>query len=152
MTKKKNSFWGYGIALTYIVFFIAVMATVFFSFTKDVNLVTEDYYEQEIEYQNKINRLEETNKLNYKPSINVTKKFILIGFPDSLEYSKLSGKINFYRPSDHKNDFSLDLDLTSEFRQEISTDKLNIGYWKINLEWIYDNKNYLIEKSFFVEK
>ncbi|MBI9072832.1 MAG: FixH family protein [Melioribacteraceae bacterium] len=151
MQKKKSSFWGYGIALTYIVFFIAVMAVVFFSFTKDVNLVTDDYYQEEIEYQDKINILEKTNKLNYKPIINKQKELVEIGFPDSLDYSKISGKIFFYRPSNSKNDFTIELDLSTDFTQKISTDKLTIGYWKIHLSWEYDNQNYLIEESFFME-
>ena len=49
--------WGKGIFIFYSLFVVAILSVVYFAFTQEVNLVSEDYYQQEIAYESQIERI-----------------------------------------------------------------------------------------------
>ncbi len=56
--KKKGSFWnwGTGITITFIIYCALVIAAVARSFQEDVHLVTDEYYKEELQFQQQIDR------------------------------------------------------------------------------------------------
>lgn len=137
--------WGKGIFAAYTVFMIVVLGTVAFTTTVDVDLVADDYYEQEIKYQNEIDKKNRTNQLTEQVDVILEKENVKISFPKN-SYEYISGKINFYRPSDEKLDFSLDIKIDSTVSQIIPRGKLAKGLWKVKVDWRHFNQEYLNEK------
>lgn len=138
--------WGTLITLTYTVFLVIVLSTVVFTFGIDVNLVTEDYYEQELEYGNKIAKINRANALPEKPEISLKQNFVEFKFPDMFPPEKISGNILFFRPSDRNRDKSFKIELNSERKQFVPSDKLQIGHWKIKIDWAVNGTEYYTEK------
>ena len=61
----KNSLrWPVGIAVIYIFFMVVVIGVVIFSTYHKVDLVSDDYYEQEMRYQQQIDRIERAGSLS----------------------------------------------------------------------------------------
>ena len=79
--------WGKGIAVVYILFVIGTLSFVTFAFTQKVELVSNDYYAQEIDYQNRIEQTERANALEEHVDINYdtnnnSGKILLCNYPN----------------------------------------------------------------------
>ena len=141
--------WGVGIFAAYVVFMIVVLGTVAFTTTVDVDLVADDYYEQELKYQNEIDKKERTRQLSEQVGIKLENENLKIFYP-KLFAPSISGKINFYRPADQKLDFVLDIKTDTTGLQFVSTQKLAKGFWKIKVNWFYSGEEYLNEKNIVI--
>jgi len=147
----KNKFsWGTGIVIGIIIFVvISVTMTVIFM-TQDVSLVSDNYYEKSLSYQDEIDKQSRTNSLNENVSINFNGEEIKIAFPSTYLNKEISGEIFFYRPSDSKLDFKLPLQLV-EGNQIIPVERIEKGFWRIKLNWIVDGNGYYNERAITIE-
>lgn len=141
--------WGWKITLSYILFFIIIMSFVFFSFTQDVNLVTENYYEKELEYQNHIDKVNRTNSLPEKLEISYNKDLIKAEFPNMFIDEEIKGNFVLYRPSNGKEDITIPIELT-ENKQFIGTEKLSTGLWRLKVDWNAKGISYFNEKLIMI--
>ncbi|MCX7876043.1 MAG: FixH family protein [Melioribacteraceae bacterium] len=146
---KINFNWGTGIALSYIIFVLGTLLMVFIFMNQDVGLETDDYYAKGLEYQKQIDKIERTNQLNEQLDIIQKKDSIIFNFPKIFESEKISGEIYFYRPSSNTKDFKVKIELTNS-NQQIFTNKLDKGLWKIKVDWFANNQNYYNEKIIMI--
>lgn len=141
--------WGTGIVLAFLAFISFIM---YFIITMNTNtkyehdLVTEDYYKQELEFQNDINK--EKNAKNLVKNLNweKTDKGLTIIFPEDLEISNITGKVFLYRPSDKQFDFDTSISLSNHYLL-IPDKRLLDGRWNIKVDWQYNGKSYLYKKE-----
>jgi len=144
---KKKANWGTGIFISYALFmFLAILAAVYFM-NQEVDLVTDDYYQQEIKYQDQIDKIERTNALPEKPAIDFDGVGVKVSFPESLFKKNVTGKIHFYRPSNPAKDFDIPLNVNTEGFQLISTKKMETGFWRLKLNWKMEGNEYYSEKE-----
>jgi len=128
---------------------LAILTAVYFM-NQDVNLVTDDYYQQEIKYQDQIDKIERTNALPEKPAIDFDGEGVKVSFPEALLIKNVIGKIHFYRPSNPKLDFDLPLSLSDDGVQIVSTKKMETGFWRLKMYWAMDGKDYYNEKEVII--
>lgn len=140
--------WGKKIALVYLSF-VAFMGFMVWKCLqqKDINLVSEDYYQKEIAYQNNIDQMNNTNQLSKELTFNYKSdsQQIMLDFPK--ESIGSTGEINFYRPSDAKKDFALKLDIANTESQSIPVASLDKGLWVVKVSWNKDGKGYYKEEK-----
>jgi hypothetical protein len=136
--------WGKGILLTIIGFVALIMTLVVISVRMDgIELVTENYYQAEINYQDRIDQESSALRLDRKViTYHSIDKNLVLDLP-----SGTNGKLQLFRPSDATLDreiavTALDSNLTS-----VSLKDLKLGYWKVQLSWIEAGKNYYEEKK-----
>lgn len=134
--------WGKSIALFYGLFVVALLAVVAFSFTQDVNLVADDYYKQELAYEDQINRIRNTDSLDEKPTMVLKGNYVELAFPENLEPK---GYVLFFRPSDAKKDRKIAIGLGADKRQQIDFSTEEKGLWKARLTWTQGSKEYYQE-------
>lgn len=143
---KTKISWGTGILIGIIIFVvISITMTVIFM-TQDVNLVTDKYYENSLEYQNEIDKQNRTKALDEEVKINFSGEVINILFPSTYLEKNISGEIYFYRPSNPALDFKLPLHLDAEGNQIISVERLGKGFWRLKMNWTMNEDGYYIEK------
>jgi hypothetical protein len=147
MNKSKFN-WGTGILITIIVFMTITISTVVYLMNQDVDLVAKDYYDKGIHHQDKIDRMNRANAIGDEMSIILENGFIKLRFPKAFTQKKISGSIQFYRPSDSKKDFTLPLSIDTSAQQFIPTKSIEKGYWKVELNWTQDSLDYYKESSF----
>jgi nitrogen fixation protein FixH len=116
-----------------------------------VHLVADDYYDQEIKYQQQIDRMERTNKLDEKNIIVFNGTTVNVSIPKSLLNKNLTGEIYFYRPSDEKSDIKIQLLTDSLGLQVIPVSSLEKGLWTVKINWITGDKEYYTEKRIRLE-
>ncbi len=142
--------WGTGIALTIIVFMAAVISLVVYAHTLDVNLVSDNYYEQELKHQVLIDKKIRTQKLTEQLSTSLTGENIIVQFPRLFKSYEITGSIYLFRPSNRKEDLLVHLNLSSELQQIISTASLKQGLWRLKIDWTAGDSSYYNEKTIMI--
>lgn len=145
--------WGKGITITIILFtgFILFLVITCVRQT-DINLVSSDYYEQEIAYQQVINKMNNTTSLSAKPEIKTgADGTVWIDFSEMANYRSMSGDVLFFRPSDPKLDLRVHLSLDTNGRQEIAKGALQRGKWVCKINWQTEGKDYYIETPLIIQ-
>ena len=141
--------WGTGIVIAFIIFIAFIMYFVISMLTDkkfDHDLVTEDYYQEELLHQNEIDKELNAKELSKNVSWTKTNEGIEIVFPDNLDYKKITGKVFLYRPSNKKLDSETTISLSSH-KMLIPGDQLLDGRWNIKIDWQYMGKPYLLRES-----
>jgi hypothetical protein len=142
--------WGLRILILYGAFMALILFMVFRTMNESVDLVSENYYQDELKFQGQIDRENQSAALSQSPLANVSEKEVEVKFPGSISKEKISGTIKFYRPSDSSRDFSTALQLDSAGTQHISAEKLEKGIYQIQLTWTSAGKNFYNEIPIYI--
>ncbi|WP_139957644.1 FixH family protein [Flavicella sediminum] len=141
--------WGTGIVAAFVLFISFILYFVIKTSTDttyEYDLVAEDYYKDELEYQQKIDRLENSRTLKNNVVATITTAGILINFPKELNQEDIKGKVSLYRPSNQVLDREIPLSLSNSSLL-IPKKVLVDGRWDIHIEWSYKDTKYLYKKS-----
>lgn len=137
--------WGTGIVIAFIAFMSFIM---YFIITMSVNdkydfdLVTEDYYGQELQFQTELNREEHSKTLKKNLTWKKTEDGITIIFPEDIDLNLVKGKVFLYRPSNKQFDFEIPISLSNQ-NLLIPDKRLLGGRWNIKVDWEYNTNSYI---------
>ncbi|MCX7611471.1 MAG: FixH family protein [Ignavibacterium sp.] len=140
---KKIS-WGTGILISIIIFMILTISTTIYLMNQKVDLVTDDYYLKGLDYQKQIDIEKRSTDFSDKILIDYDGQFVIISFPETLKSNLVNGEILFYRPSDSNLDITIPIKLENQ-KQIIPVSTLKKGFWRIKINWNYNNNNYYKE-------
>jgi hypothetical protein len=143
--------WGTGIVIGIIIFVVISVTMTIIFMTQDVNLVTEKYYENSLQYQSEIDNQSRTLALNEEIEIRYNGQAVNIIFPTLFASKKVSGELFFYRPSDPSLDFKIPLLLDERGSQIIPTERIAKGFWRLKLNWMMDGNGYYNERAITIE-
>ncbi|KAA2218780.1 FixH family protein [Maribacter flavus] len=141
--------WGTGIVLAFIgfigfiLFFVVRMST-----DKRANhdLVTEDYYRQELAYQKEIDAQNNATKDINKLQVRKSPDGLEIRFPEKVNPKEIKGTVSLYRPSNKQLDFDLPISLSNNHLL-IPDNRLLDGRWDIKVSWNYNGTDYLHKEN-----
>lgn len=142
--------WPTGIVIALSAFIIFILSFVYkavFVPGYDHHLVSDDYYKDEMNYQQEIDKLNKAAALNEDVTLTKVAEGLLIKFPKEFDPEKIGGTISFQRPSNEKIDFQLPIKLTTD-DYLISENNLAQGIWNVKIEWTYNNNTYLFKEKF----
>lgn len=145
--------WGLKIILSFIVFAAGIGLLVYVSFSKNIDLVSENYYEQEIKYQQRIDLLKNSENFNKDVNMSLNDDHLRIHIPPSYQKTISSLTINFYRSDNAKKDFTVQPEINDAGIYDIPTSDLHKGNWKVRIELkdtLNNSSAYFCEKSIFV--
>lgn len=134
--------WGSGIALLYSGFVIGILTLVVMSSRQKVDLVTENYYEEELGFQKKIDKIERTRQLKQPLLWGVNQEGIQIRYPEEMRGLGISGKIKLYCPADNGKDTEFSVQPDSTLQQLIPASKLRAGRYQLQIDWQADTATY----------
>ena len=137
--------WGVKITMLYAGFVLFIATMVSMSISQKVDLVSEDYYEQELQFQDKINLFDRTQALSNQLSWQVQKDELTLDFPAQFRGKQTSGKVFFFRPSDAVLDKSMKIQADTLTTKSISIKTLKKGLYKIQINWEVENIQYYNE-------
>lgn len=134
--------------MLYSAFVIMTLSMVIFFMSQKVDLVADDYYKQEIQYQGQIDKI--SNAKSLKEPIGYAyssqSRIVKLSFPNEHVEQGLAGKIHFYRPANSNEDKEFDLRINEAGEQIISISGLSRGLWKIKISWNSGGKEFYDEK------
>jgi hypothetical protein len=138
--------WGWRIVFLYGSFVVLMVGMAVLAFQQDFDLVADDYYEQEIAFQGRIDQLTNAAEDNQKVVIINTANTIQLVFANLV----LDAKIHFFRPSDDTMDFKLE-EARVDSQMNVSLDRFSKGKYLVKVEWKANGKTYFQEDDLFIE-
>lgn len=137
--------WGKKITLAYLSFVALMVFMVYMCFQqKDIFLVTENYYEAELAYEDVIVKKQNARALSSEVGIDFVDVGVGLDFPQECVGSK--GTVTFYRPSSSNLDVVMPLDLTSATSQVFPTGGMT-GNYLLKIDWTQNGKGYYVEEK-----
>ncbi len=112
------------------------------------HLVSEDYYKDELYYQQEIDKMNNSSKLSQNVKVDRVGEGVLVTFPDDMDFTKIKGIAYFQRPSDERLDFQKNISI-SDHKMLITDEKLINGRWNVKIDWKYGDDEYLFKESVF---
>jgi hypothetical protein len=129
----KKFHWGWGIAIFYTAFAVFILTMVYQSTQHKVELVTPDYYAQELKYQERIDQIENARRLKKPLQWEVQGRQIHLQFPFTGKHVK--AKILFYKPDSSAKDVAVECAPDDSGRCIVTSDKLEAGVYQMQIEW-----------------
>lgn len=140
--------WGHKIGLVYVGFVVFMLTLVVLCIKqKDIFLVTENYYSDELAYETRIQKVRNANALGNDLQILVKNDVDSVNIDLTKKSIGSTGSVVFYRPSSEKMDFKIPMNLDYNGQQRIYTGKLADGLWTVKLEWENAGQEYYKEQK-----
>jgi hypothetical protein len=127
--------WEYAVAGFFVFFILGVLAVVFLTLDDRNDLVTEHYYDAEIQYQQQIDRIDRTKGLAEQPTIELVSEGVRIRFPNEFRQGDLTGTVHVYRPDDKRMDLQIPVGPDSANVQLVPAALLSPGRWNVQVTW-----------------
>lgn len=133
---------GKWIVVAFVMFaaFIGTLVTV--CVRQDVSLVSKNYYQEELQFQQQIERSKNTRALETRPVVALDGKKLTVAFNQSQPVEDAT--LNLFCPSNAKMDrtFKLSADHNA---QSFDLNELNSGMYRVRLRWTMGNKQFYQE-------
>jgi hypothetical protein len=140
--------WGTKIGIVYTVFVLFILGMVYLAFGEKFDLVTEDYYAQEIAFQEKIDSKNRLNNLDKELNIKLESGELIIYFPHGVN-TQIQGKVNCFRPSDENKDFEVKVNTTAA-KQSIPLEQFVKGKYTLKIDWKAEDEHYYTEQIIII--
>ena len=116
-------------------------------FSVPVDLVSKDYYKDEIAYQQVIDGTKNANALAGKTTIVQLPSFVDIQLPAEMKNQFVKGTILFYCPSNVANDRHFELSTNGDAHQQLDIKKINKGNYTVKIDWNSNKTHYYSEQT-----
>lgn len=140
--------WGHKILITYLAFVFGILFLVYKANQEKFDLVTDNYYDAELKYQDVINQKQRVAELSALPVISHSTNSVTIQMPQEFLNKNLNGELYLYRPSDAAKDIRKKFS-TQNASVRISLDKDLSGSYEVKLSWQAEGKTFYNEQRIF---
>ena len=150
--KRRIHPWAIGVTAVVILVPVAFVLLALIAVRSDRNLVTDDYYEKDLRYQDRIDALRRARALLVKPVIeyDASSPACTVQFPDSAHWTPIRGSIRLYRSADRRSDREVPLQLDRQASQTLPTRSMEKGLWLVQLSWKVRDLDYYLEERVFI--
>ncbi len=151
--QTKGSGWGKGVFFLYGGFVVFMLALVFFVSYHDIELVDDNYYQQELAYQDQIDRVNRTRQLDGQMLVTYDRPsgMVLIDYPVESVGVTLTGTVTMVRPSNSELDTEFPVSVDSLGRQYIDATQMTKGLWRTKVFWVNGTEDYFSEHVLIIE-
>ena len=140
---------GKWIVITFLLFtaFIGTLVTI--CLRQDISLVSKNYYKEELQYQDQIHRLNNTEKLTDKPTLKISGEKMVVMFSDDMH--AITGRVKLFCPSDETMDRTFKLHVTDQNGQTFDVHGAKKGMYHVQLTWRTDlNEEYYLDEIIYL--
>lgn len=135
---------GKWITLSFVLFAAFIATLVVICVREDVNLISRDYYQQELKHSEKMERQQNYLNLPQKPDIRFASGEVSLSLPF---YSDItSGSIQIQRPSDARLDETFQFQTPDTSEVQFQLRQWQPGLYRVSVTFIMKGKEYSTEK------
>jgi hypothetical protein len=151
-TSPRVNLWPISIISFFSVAILGCITFVTFCSRHPADLISPNYYEDEVKYQGHIDRLQQTRERASLASVSYDTgtRTIMVSIPSEIAAGNPTGQIQLYRPSALNQDQLVKLELDARGRQTLNAAKLLPGLWKIRVSWTVAEHQYFIDQRLVV--
>jgi hypothetical protein len=148
-SSSRISLWPISIICFFTVAIIGCVTFVAFCSRHPADLISANYYEDEVKYQGQIDRLQHTQEHAPAASVQYDKqtRSITVSVPAEMASARPSGQIQLYRPSALNLDRTIKLELTAQGLQTIDAANLLPGLWKVRVSWTVADRQFFMDQK-----
>ena len=143
--------WGNKLVIVFLAFGTLMIYMVTRCIQTPVNLVTKEYYKDELAYQEVIDGTNKANKLSSQVSISQYAEYITLQLPQEMNNKSLTGNVWFYCPASSKKDKRFILKVDNQGLQRISKDAFMPGRYTVKFRWENGEDAYYSEQSLNIQ-
>ena len=148
---QPRSLWPYAIISAFAIFIAGTIGLIVLACSHKTDLVSADYYEQEIKFQNRLDQLRRTKELNTGVVVyDASKQQITISLPGGQSHRAVSGRVQLYRPSAAGLDRQMALVPDSAGVQIVEARDLLPGLWKVRVSWTVGDNDYFADEKIVI--
>lgn len=143
----KNFTWGHGMVLALLSFigFILYLIFIFPIGQQSSELVTENYYEDELDYQKVIDSKKNADDLAKKPLFAQLPYGVRIAFPEEIIEANMAVQYELYSTNDRNRDKTGTAVLNSSRSFLIPKEAFTTGSYTLKLRWTKNSKPYQVD-------
>ncbi len=138
--------WGNKLILVFVVFVGFMGVLVYKSVNTRYDLVSKDYYKDELRYQDKIDGMANAAKVS-DVAVSQDAVNVFVDFPKELNGSKSEGEAWFYCATDESKDKKIPLQADTNGRQVFAKNQLSKTHYLLKLSWKIGSNFYFAEKE-----
>ena len=149
---SKRSPWPYALVVVFVLFAAYIGSMVYQAMQTDVNLVSADYYQNELLHQQRMDAVARTAALPTPVQVHHDRasQRLTLELPAALAGQAVQGRVHFFRPSDKALDFMLPLKPAADQQQVINTGKMAPGLWRVHLDFTAGGQPYFLEQDLII--
>lgn len=142
--------WGTGLVIGMAAFMLMILALVARMASVEVSLVEKDYYPKGLAYQDKLDKVQNTEPYASDIVAKVENKMLTVSFPDFFQPDAVKGNVWIYhRVTDSKDvEVDLKLDQSGMFRYPATNMR---GRYIIKIDWEHNGVAYYTEKRLTID-
>ncbi len=149
----KKSWWPIGIVAVFVMFISWIATFIGIAVTNSMDLVTENYYADEIQFQERIDSTKRVAATTgFEIAFNAENDLVTLQLPEEHRGEAVTGKLKLYRPDNAKLDHEIGLAASEQGRQTVSVKDLEKGNWKFEASWTASGETYFASKNIVVGK
>ena len=130
-----NINWGHKIILVFVLFVSLIATLVYKSVHTNFELVTKEYYKDELVYQRVIDGTNNANKLGGITTVSSDQQYVNLQLPEEMKNEELKGNIWFYCAANANKDRRFDLNPDASGKQAFAIDEFNAGNYLVKVQW-----------------
>jgi len=131
------------IITSFILFAVFIATLVAVCMRQDISLVSDTYYQEELQFQQQISREENTAQLDRRPTVEVSEKILTLALNQPTTVT--AGTLNIFCPSNAHMDrlFRIEAGSTT---QSFNLAELRSGMYRVKLRWTMNGKEFYQEE------
>ena len=138
--------WGNKLILVFIVFAGMMGTLIYKCMQTNFELVSKEYYNDELRYQDKIDGMNNANKLS-DVVITEAGQQVAIQLPKELDGQPVTGQAWFYCVTNASNDRKLPIEVNQEGLFVVDKSQLATAKYTVKLTWQVGEQKYHTEKA-----
>ena len=144
ITRLLRNPWPFALIGVFAVFITLIAMFITFAVAQDMDLVRPDYYAEELRFQDRIDSMNRTRRLDPPVTVrfNADRRTIDLSLPPVHGQLGPTGTVIFYRPSNARLDHRLPLRVEHSGGQTIPVNALEAGLWRIEVDWNHQGEAY----------
>ena len=147
---KTRTFWPYGVILAFVLFISGMVAVVTIAATHREDLVSDKYYEHEINFQGQIDSAARARQAGASIRYDAGASHIVVSIPAAQLGQQPVGTVEFYRADAPERDHTLVLTLQQDGTQIIDVAQYAAGPWLLRASWKAAGQSYYLEQKFII--
>lgn len=140
--------WGNSLVLVFILFAGFIFYLVYGCMNTDINLVSKEYYKEELDYQKVLDKTANAKSLKNEISLSLNDKTLQLELPAEIKTGETSGNIFIYSVQNASRDQNKALAFDTDGRQSIDVSKLLPGAYIAKISYSNAGKDFYSEIKF----
>jgi len=138
--------WGWNITILYSFFAAMIIVLVVASSKQQVDLVSADYYKDEIAYQHVLDAGRNQAQLAGTVTVHANEENVFLDFPVEFNALIKTGQLQFYAAANKNWDYSMPLQ-TGENSVSVPRTKLHNTRYVVKMSYVVNGKDYYYEST-----